>query len=152
MQVTTTEAWKLDKLLSLENTRIGKGQGLDAAVMRKHGQVMVMAIPPFLAEVQDNNHDIMRLVFTFYHLELNSYGVIKWPPGSIYSTDSQYSAMEVAAYQTCYRMWDDERVSMIDRFGSLVERARRAGLADSEEEEAVEEPNHALTDSGDEWE
>ena len=75
-QVTSEEQWKVEELLSLETMRIGKGKALDAAVMRKNGQVMVMAIPPFLIEQRDNGDDVMTLMISFYHLELNRYGVV----------------------------------------------------------------------------
>ena len=123
-------------MFSLEHARLGKGRALDAAIMRKAGQVMIMMIPPFLAEVQDDGEDTMRLVLTFYHLEMNRYGVIKWPPQSIYSTQEEYDKIERDAWQMLYRMWDDERVTIMhERFGRLVLKARAAHLTLSDSEE-----------------
>ena len=136
-QVTVEQQWMLEKLLSLETTRLGKGKALDAAVMRKRGAVMVMAIPPFLVEHRDNGDDQMQLVLSFYHLELNRYGVIHWPPAPIYDSQEEYSTVEAAAWQQLYRLWDDERVSMHPRFQRLVAQAQHAGLARSDSEAAL---------------
>ena len=45
---------RLHKFLSLEDHRLGKGKALDSGMLRKNGYVLVMVIPPFLAESEDD--------------------------------------------------------------------------------------------------
>ena len=80
----------LAKLLSFEENKSTEDKGWDNGVMRRGGHVMVAVIPPVRAEHVESE-DTEKLVFTSYTAEVNTRGVISWPPMSIYKQASDYT-------------------------------------------------------------
>ena len=80
----------LAKLLSFEENKSTEDKGWDNGVMRRGGHVMVAVIPPVRAEHVESE-DTEKLVFTSYTAEVNTRGVISWPPMSIYQQASDYT-------------------------------------------------------------
>lgn len=141
----------LARLMSFEDHRIVASKAWDNAVMRKKGEVMVAIIPPFLVEHKEDKDDTMKLVISFHTLEMNSRGVISWPPKNCYSTQEEYQMVEKHAWRLMYRCWINlphggrkgggKTVwhTMSWRFLRLARRAHRAGLTVSDDEELSDE-------------
>ena len=96
----------LARLLSFEDHRVSSRKGWDNGIMRKGGSVMVAVIPNFLVEHQYDTDDCEKLLISFYTAEMNTRGVISWPPTSIYDTGIEYKKVEAFMWGVMYRsMW-----------------------------------------------
>ena len=137
----------LARLLSFEDHRLSLSKGEGNAIARSSGNVICEVIPPFLVEQQEDKYDTQRLLISFYTTELNSRGVITWPPGpGIYQNPQDYATVEQHLWSTVYKMWRDLPQGELKaqagitwhtlnwRFKRLAARVRRAGVEISDEE------------------